>query len=88
MGNLLCWSSSSRMDRNNTRHPPEILMAECQCRGCIINGEESDAYNSVEVTTRMKVLYKSRCAHDPSKHVVTRRWIRVPVACTCVAPKY
>lgn len=63
-------------------------MAKCLHKGCIINGQENDAYNSVEVSTHMTVLYRDKCARDPSKHVLTLTSIPVSVSCTCVVPKY
>lgn len=86
--NLLGSLSPSREDRNDTRYPHVIFMAECVHRGCIINGEETDAYNSVVVATNMNVFYKHQCAHDRSKHILTHSLITVPVSCTCVEPKY
>lgn len=63
-------------------------MAECLYRGCKINGMVTDDYNSVLVTAPLKVLYKNQCKEDPSKHMLSEHWLRVPVACVCVEPKY
>lgn len=84
---LLCLLSPSRIDKNETRLPREIQIAKCVKSGCMINEVETQTYNSVEVTVSMKVFYKSQCAHDPNKYVVTAKWIKVAVGCTCVRPK-
>lgn len=76
---------SSRKDTNDSRHPREILIAKCKHSGCMINGEESNNYNSVEVKVPMVVLYKSKCKNNGTK--LTHRQIMIPVACTCVEPK-
>lgn len=63
-------------------------MAKCLCEGCIIDGEVSYNYNSVEVNKRMKVMYISKCTDDPSKHVIALKIVDVAVGCICVVPKY
>nr|XP_046252536.1 interleukin-17C-like [Scatophagus argus] len=75
-------------DRDNNRFPPVINVAECLCRGCIINQREELSYNSVPVYTTLMVLRKTRCPSDSSKYEVKKDFIRVPVACTCAVPKY
>lgn len=71
-----------------SRFPQEIAVAKCLCQGCIINQHEDLNYNSVPVFAPLKVLRKTRCQDDPSKYVVTKAFIKVPVACTCAVPKY
>lgn len=75
------------MDKNETRHPPEIYRAKCVKSGCMINKVEDRSYNSVAVTVHMMVWYSRPCAHNPKKYEVTVDWIKVPVACMCVRPK-
>lgn len=75
-----------RVDRDANRHPPEIYMAVCLCRGCILNQKESHDYNSQLIYANQRVLKKSRCKTNPNKYNVTREWIRVTVGCTCVRP--
>ncbi|XP_047437028.1 interleukin-17C-like isoform X2 [Mugil cephalus] len=75
-----------RTDRDDTRFPPEIYVAECLCQGCIIGQRENLSYNSVKVHASLLVLRKSQCPRDPSKYKLTKELIKVPVACTCVRP--
>ncbi|KAI3377279.1 hypothetical protein L3Q82_008489 [Scortum barcoo] len=74
-------------DRDDSRIPHEISVAECLCSGCIVNQREESTYNSVPVFAQRMVLKKSRCPDNPNKYVVRRDVIKVPVACTCVVPK-
>lgn len=73
-----------RKDTNDSRHPREIFIAKCEHHGCMIGGEESNNYNSVEVVVPMLVVYKSKCKNGTK---LTHTRIMVPVACTCVQPK-
>ncbi|XP_044060117.1 interleukin-17C-like isoform X2 [Siniperca chuatsi] len=76
------------LDRDVDRIPHDIAIAECLCQGCIINQREELSYNSVPVFATLMVLRKTLCVHDPNKYDVKKVFIRVPVACTCVVPKY
>ncbi|XP_017296170.1 interleukin-17C-like [Kryptolebias marmoratus] len=76
------------LDQNEERFPPQISVARCLCEGCIIHRQENRNYNSVPVCAQMMVLWKKTCSHDPKKYVITKEFISVPVACTCVRPKY
>ncbi|XP_022064383.1 interleukin-17C-like [Acanthochromis polyacanthus] len=75
-----------RLDRNDSRFPHEIYVAECLCAGCIINRHEDHSYNSREVFSHPMVLWKTSCPGDPSKYAVRKKFIRVAVGCTCVRP--
>ncbi|CAK6979159.1 interleukin-25-like [Scomber scombrus] len=74
------------IDTDNNRIPHEIAVAECLCRGCIINQREEHDYNSVPVQPPLMVLRKSRCPHNPDKYVFKTEFILITVACTCVVP--
>ncbi|XP_068597543.1 interleukin-17C-like [Brachionichthys hirsutus] len=76
------------INRDVDRIPHEIAFAECICQGCIINQHEDLKYNSVPVFAPLMVLKKTRCGNDPSKYEVKNDFINVPLACTCVVPKY
>uniref|UniRef100_A0AAQ6IFC3 Interleukin 17c n=1 Tax=Anabas testudineus TaxID=64144 RepID=A0AAQ6IFC3_ANATE len=76
------------LDRDENRFPIEISFAECLCEGCIIKKRHEMAYNSVLVFAELMVLKKTPCPYDPTQHVVRKEFIKVPVACTCVVPKY
>lgn len=86
--NLMFSLSPARIDHNINRSPADIAMAECLCKGCILEQKETHDHNSVTVTLPMKVLYKNPCPDHPSKYVMKHEYIRVPVACVCVVPKY
>ncbi|KAL7406179.1 hypothetical protein ABVT39_014616 [Epinephelus coioides] len=77
-----------RLDREENRHPHEILLAECLCEGCIINQREDMSYNSVPVFAPLMVLRRTLCPSDPNKYEVKKDFIEIPVACTCAVPKY
>ncbi|XP_039983927.1 interleukin-17C-like isoform X2 [Xiphias gladius] len=83
---LAPWKYS--LNRDVSRTPTEISFAECLCQGCIINGRENLSYNSVPVFAHVKVLKKSFCPDDRSKYVIKNDFIKVPVACTCIMPRY
>uniref|UniRef100_A0A3B4A9T3 Interleukin 17c n=1 Tax=Periophthalmus magnuspinnatus TaxID=409849 RepID=A0A3B4A9T3_9GOBI len=83
-----------RLNRDERRFPRDISEARCLCSGCILHRAHEDrpheehGYNSVPVYTHMLVLSKTPCAGQPNKYRLTKRMLRVPVACTCVVPKY
>ncbi|KAM7424691.1 hypothetical protein PAMA_000851 [Pampus argenteus] len=74
------------LKRNDSRSPHEFTVAECLCKGCIINQDENMTYNSVPVFAQQLFLIKSRCPHNPNEYNVEREFITIPVACTCVVP--
>ncbi|XP_070823589.1 interleukin-17C-like [Chaetodon trifascialis] len=76
------------LDKDVDRIPLEIAVAKCLCQGCIINQSEELSYNSVPVYAQLKVLRRTRCQRDPDKYVLTKDFIKVPVACTCAVPNY
>ncbi|XP_028289884.1 interleukin-17C-like [Gouania willdenowi] len=76
-----------REDRHEDRFPEIIPFAECLCHGCIVGGKEDSSYNSILVVTTQQVLIRSPCSTDKSKYAITKDFIKVPVACTCVHPK-
>ncbi|TWW67625.1 interleukin-17C-like [Takifugu flavidus] len=76
-----------RIDSNINRSPAEIPMAECLCKGCILEHKETHDYNSVSVTTHIKVLYKIPCPDDPGKYLMKHEYFEVSVGCICVEPK-
>ncbi|XP_029001293.1 interleukin-17C-like [Betta splendens] len=76
------------IDHDVNRIPPKISFAKCLCRGCILRKKEQNDYNSVTVFSELMVLKKTPCPSDPQQYVVRKGYIQVPVACTCVVPKY
>lgn len=82
-----CVFVSFSLDHNDSRFPHEITFAKCLCGGCIIRQLEDYTYNSVLLYSKLMVLKKTRCQHDPNKYVVIKQFIDIPVACTCVLPK-
>ncbi|KAK2853631.1 hypothetical protein Q5P01_006292 [Channa striata] len=80
--------SAHRLNQDDTRFPHEISFAKCLCEGCIINGHEDLTYNSVLVYVKFVVMKKTVCQHDQKKYRIKKNVISVPVACTCVVPKY
>ncbi|KAL2093084.1 hypothetical protein ACEWY4_010396 [Coilia grayii] len=74
-----------RVDRDESRIPEEIGVAECLCSGCIIDGEEDTAYNSVPVLQTMMFVFKEKCEEE-GKYTIRKEMKRIPVACTCVTP--
>nr|BAI82582.2 interleukin-17C-2 [Takifugu rubripes] len=76
-----------RIDHNINRSPADIAMAECLCKGCILEQKETHDYNSVSVTTHIKVLYKNPCPDDPGKYLMKHEYFKVSVGCICVEPK-
>ncbi|KAF3686784.1 Interleukin-17C [Channa argus] len=76
------------LNLNDSRYPQIIYFAKCLCEGCIINGREDKTYNSVLVFVQLVVMEKTACRTDPKTYEVKRNAIDVPVACTCVVPKY
>lgn len=85
---MFCLSVFFSLDRDENRFPDEISFAECLCQGCIIKHHQEMVYNSVPVFAELMVLRKYRCPHDSNQYVVKKDFIKVPVACTCVVPKY
>ncbi|XP_074514587.1 interleukin-17C-like [Sebastes fasciatus] len=75
-------------DREVDRSPYEIPFAKCLHLGCIINQREVMDYNSVPVFASLMVMRKTPCKRDPNKYKAKKDVINVPVACTCVVPKY
>ncbi|XP_061669388.1 interleukin-17C-like, partial [Syngnathoides biaculeatus] len=80
--------SYSELHRDDHRFPCEIVIAECLCQGCIINQREKLSYKSVPVFAPLLVLRKVQCPVDPNKYILKKDLIKIPVACTCVVPKY
>uniref|UniRef100_A0AAY5K424 Interleukin-17C n=1 Tax=Esox lucius TaxID=8010 RepID=A0AAY5K424_ESOLU len=78
---------SRRIDEREDRIPSRIMVAECLCKGCIINGHEDLKYNSVPVLTTFKVLQKTVCPGNSQHYQVTVDSVTIPVACTCVLPR-
>ncbi|KAL0968206.1 hypothetical protein UPYG_G00263830 [Umbra pygmaea] len=77
------------IDTEEGRFPKEIVVAECLCKGCIINNRsghqvEDHNYNSVPIMQSKVVLTKTQCSTDPEKYSFTKSFIQVPIACTCV----
>uniref|UniRef100_A0A3P8RHV6 Interleukin 17C n=1 Tax=Amphiprion percula TaxID=161767 RepID=A0A3P8RHV6_AMPPE len=75
-----------RLDEDDTRFPREISVAECLCDGCIIDRHEDLSYNSRQMFVQRMVLKKTSCPGDPSRYVVRKDFISVPITCTCVRP--
>lgn len=80
-------SAHYRIDVDKTRYPEEIAVAECLCAGCIIDGVEDRDYNSYPVMQTMMVVRKKECA-EKGKYSFKTEMIQVPVACTCLVPRY
>ncbi|XP_040026036.2 interleukin-17F-like isoform X1 [Gasterosteus aculeatus] len=76
------------INTEDDRIPHKIAVAECLCDGCIINQREDMRYNSVPVFAPLMVMRKTPCPRDHARFMVSRDWIKVPVGCTCAAPKY
>ncbi|XP_076011687.1 interleukin-17F-like [Genypterus blacodes] len=76
------------IEKEDGRIPHEISRAECISNGCFINQKENFSFNSVPVFAEVIVLRKSLCHSDPTRYNLTRHLVRIPVACTCVVPKY
>ncbi|KAJ7994478.1 hypothetical protein DPEC_G00249670 [Dallia pectoralis] len=76
-----------RIDEREDRFPGRIMVAECLCKGCIVNGHEDLTYNSVPVRATFKVLRKTVCPGNPDQYQVTVDSVTIPVACTCVTPR-
>jgi len=68
-------------------YPKSYEEAKCLCEGCIINGVENMAYNSVPVQRSMLFLKKVSCPSDPNKYSLEYEHVLVTVACTCVVPR-
>ncbi|XP_059209572.1 interleukin-17C-like [Centropristis striata] len=76
-----------RINQDDNRFPRKIFFAECLCDGCIINQQESFAYNSVQVFAQRTVLRKFPCHPGSDKYRLKKEIINIPVACTCIVPK-
>ncbi|XP_078464239.1 uncharacterized protein LOC144728583 [Lampetra planeri] len=78
-----------RVDHDPNRYPSRIAMAECLCSGCVEPGKGAFERSlvSVPVVYRMRALYRRAC--DPASRLYDyeRRWVDVPLACTCVVAK-
>ncbi|XP_032820498.1 uncharacterized protein LOC116948169 [Petromyzon marinus] len=78
-----------RVDHDPNRYPSRIAMAECLCTGCVepSAGAFERSLVSVPVVYRMRALYRRAC--DPASRLYDyeRRWVDVPLACTCVVAK-
>ncbi|XP_006888919.1 PREDICTED: interleukin-17C [Elephantulus edwardii] len=85
-----------RIDTDENRYPQKLAFAECLCRGCINarTGGETSALNSVQLSQSLLVLRRRPCApdgaHGPQPGAVAfhAEFIRVPVGCTCVVPRW
>ncbi|XP_066568617.1 interleukin-17C [Amia ocellicauda] len=83
-----------RIDVDENRYPRKLAFAQCLCKGCIVgsNLTESNSHVSVTVTQTLMVLKKTACKGDKTpgsrKFSLKVEYISVPVACTCVLPKY
>ncbi|XP_032820224.1 interleukin-17C-like [Petromyzon marinus] len=81
--------SSLSVDHDPNRYPSRIAMAECLCTGCVepSAGAFERSLVSVPVVYRMRALYRRAC--DPASRLYDyeRRWVDVPLACTCVVAK-
>ncbi|CAJ1050096.1 interleukin-17C [Xyrichtys novacula] len=77
-----------RLDRDQDRIPQDISVAECLCKGCIVNGREDESYVSVPLVGRLLVYKKTQCEGDPNKYRLIREMMSVSVGCTCLVPKY
>ncbi|XP_030269437.1 interleukin-17C-like isoform X2 [Sparus aurata] len=89
-GNNRCVSPwRYRVEQEDDRIPRDIAFAECICKGCIIDGQQNQSYNSKLVFAWMKILKKTtgKC-QDSIKYMVKKEFIKVPVGCTCVVPNY
>ncbi|XP_077050104.1 interleukin-17C [Siphateles boraxobius] len=78
--------------RTSTVHKPDMYPrsyeeAKCLCEGCIINGVENMAYNSVPVQRSLLFLKRVPCPSDPNKYSLEYEHVLVTVACTCVVPR-
>ncbi|CAM9855005.1 unnamed protein product, partial [Lampetra planeri] len=77
------------VDHDPNRYPSRIAMAECLCSGCVEPGKGAFERSlvSVPVVYRMRALYRRAC--DPASRLYDyeRRWVDVPLACTCVVAK-
>ncbi|XP_021076466.1 interleukin-17C [Mus pahari] len=85
-----------RIDTDENRYPQKLAVAECLCRGCINakTGRETAALNSVQLLQSLLVLRRQPCSQDgttnpmPGSFAFHTEFIRVPVGCTCVLPRF
>nr|XP_033799248.1 interleukin-17C [Geotrypetes seraphini] len=79
-----------RIDVDENRYPQKLAFAECLCSGCIDveTGSETSNLNSVPVEQTMMVLRRKPCTHLSGAFTFELDYIKVPVGCTCVLPKY
>ncbi|XP_078525730.1 interleukin-17C [Lissotriton helveticus] len=79
-----------RINEDENRYPKKLAFAECLCHGCINtrDGEESATLNSVVLEQTMMVLRRKPCPHSPATFTFEVDYIKVPVGCTCVVPRY
>ncbi|XP_007249276.2 interleukin-17C [Astyanax mexicanus] len=69
--------------------PETYTEAKCLCTGCIINGTQSNDYNSVPVMRSMMFLKKVLCeiqSDSKPKYSLQIEYKTVQVGCTCVVP--
>ncbi|KAM6430057.1 interleukin-17C isoform 1-T1 [Liasis olivaceus] len=80
------------IDKDEDRYPSKLAFAKCLCKGCIDakTGRETTSLNSVEVLQSMMVLRRKACPHsgNGARFFFEEEHINVPVACTCVVPRY
>ena len=75
---------------DETRFPREIRVADCLCKGCIINKSENAGYISKPVLQSKIVIKWIPCHHDGGSlngYLLKTEYVNVPIACTCVVPK-
>ncbi|KAJ1083983.1 hypothetical protein NDU88_004138 [Pleurodeles waltl] len=79
-----------RIHEDEDRYPQKLAFAECLCSGCISTrtGEENSSLNSVVLEQTMMVLRRKPCHDPPATFTFEVDYIKVPVGCTCVVPKY
>ncbi|XP_020512689.1 interleukin-17C [Labrus bergylta] len=75
-----------RLNKDTERIPAVIAFADCLCEHCILNGQEDWNYNSVQVNASLLVFRRTRCGGN--RYRLSKDFITVPVACTCVVPNY
>ncbi|XP_069755633.1 interleukin-17C [Narcine bancroftii] len=78
-----------RIDKDETRIPSKLAFAHCLCEGCIDaeTGEETRALNSVRLERSMLVLKRHVCPGKAGHYCFEPKYIKVPMACTCVLPR-